>query len=69
VLEAPGSRLARLSEEHGVVELAPGERLELGQRVRVVPNHACAAVNLHDELWLERGGEPAGRWAVAARGW
>ena len=65
VLEAPGSRVARLNEEHAVMELAPGEELELGQRVHVVPNHACAAVNLHETLLLERGGEPAGCWPVA----
>jgi D-serine deaminase-like pyridoxal phosphate-dependent protein len=68
VLEAPSSRVARLSEEHAVVELATSDELELGQRVRIVPNHACAAVNLQDTLWLERGGEPVGRWPVAARG-
>lgn len=68
VLEAPGSHVVRLNEEHAIVELAPGEELELGQRVRVVPNHACAAVNLQEALWLERDRKPAGRWEVAARG-
>jgi D-serine deaminase-like pyridoxal phosphate-dependent protein len=32
VLQAPGSQLVRLDEEHGYVELAAGEDLELGSR-------------------------------------
>jgi D-serine deaminase-like pyridoxal phosphate-dependent protein len=64
VLEAPASRLVRLDEEHGYVELGAGDDLELGQQVRVVPNHVCVAVNLADELVAVRGGETAGRWPV-----
>jgi D-serine deaminase-like pyridoxal phosphate-dependent protein len=64
VLEAPGSTLVRLDEEHGYVELAARDDLELGQQVRVVPNHVCLAVNLTDELVAVRGGEVADRWRV-----
>jgi D-serine deaminase-like pyridoxal phosphate-dependent protein len=65
VLGRPGARLERLSEEHGVLV---GEDLPaLGERVVVVPAHACTTVNLHPALLL------AGRechWEpVAARGW
>jgi D-serine deaminase-like pyridoxal phosphate-dependent protein len=68
ILEAQASTIAKLSEEHGHVELAPGERLELGDRVHVVPNHACVVSNLFDELWVTRGGEVVDRWAIDARG-
>ena len=64
VLEAPGSHLVRLDEEHGYVELAAGDDLELGQQVHVVPNHACLVVNLTDELVAVRGVEIASRWPV-----
>jgi D-serine deaminase-like pyridoxal phosphate-dependent protein len=64
ILEAPGSRIVELNEEHAYVEVGPGDRLELGQRVRVVPNHACVVVNLFDELHVE----PEGVWRVDARG-
>jgi D-serine deaminase-like pyridoxal phosphate-dependent protein len=67
VLEAPESTLVKLDEEHGYVEIANGEVLELGQQVRIVPNHACVVPNLFAELVLIRGGEYAGRWAVDAR--
>ena len=68
VLEAPASTVDRLDEEHAYVSVAPGETLELGQQVRVVPNHACVVPNLFDELIVTRGGEVLDRWPVDARG-
>jgi D-serine deaminase-like pyridoxal phosphate-dependent protein len=65
VLEAPGSTIERLNEEHGYVVLAGGEELELGQQVRIIPNHACVAVNLFEELVGVRNGKVELRWPVA----
>jgi D-serine deaminase-like pyridoxal phosphate-dependent protein len=62
------SRLARLSEEHGVIDVAPGEAFRVGQRVRVLPNHACVVSNLHDFVTVARGDRVQGRFRVAARG-
>jgi len=64
ILEAPSSTIERLNEEHAYVRLAPGDRLELGQQVSVVPNHACVVSNLFDEFVLAGGG----RLRVDARG-
>jgi D-serine deaminase-like pyridoxal phosphate-dependent protein len=68
ILEAPRSIVERLSEEHAVVALDPAETLELGQRVRIVPNHACVVVNLADELVALRQGQEPRPLAVDARG-
>ena len=68
VLEAPHSKVAKLYEEHAYVELAGGDELELGQQVRVVPNHACVVPNLFDELLVTRGNDVVARWPVDARG-
>jgi D-serine deaminase-like pyridoxal phosphate-dependent protein len=65
VLEAPSSTLARLNEEHGYLDLARDDRLELGRQVRIVPNHACVAVNLFEELTVVRNGQVVARWPVA----
>jgi D-serine deaminase-like pyridoxal phosphate-dependent protein len=65
----PGALIARLSEEHGVVTLSPDERgFDVGNRVEIIPNHICPAVNLTDELTIVRDGHVVDRWAVAARG-
>jgi len=68
VLEAPSSTIAKLAEEHAYVALGQEDELELGQRVRIVPNHACVVVNLYDELAVTRDGTPETTWRVAARG-
>ena len=65
VLEAPSSRLEQLNEEHGYLALAGGDDLELGQQVRIVPNHVCVAVNLCDELIGVRDGRVELCWPVA----
>lgn len=62
------SRLARLSEEHGVIAVEPGESFAVGERVRILPNHACIVSNLHDRLVAVRGGRVEGWITVAARG-
>ena len=62
------SRIARVSEEHGVIAVAPGESFRIGERVRILPNHACVVSNLHDRLVAVRGERVEGEIRVAARG-
>jgi D-serine deaminase-like pyridoxal phosphate-dependent protein len=62
------SRLSRLSEEHGVIDVVPGESFRVGERVRILPNHACVVSNLHDRLLGVRDGRVETEIAVAARG-
>jgi D-serine deaminase-like pyridoxal phosphate-dependent protein len=62
------SRLEKLSEEHGVVAVAEGEGFRVGERVLVLPNHACVVANLHDSLVGVSGGRVEAVLAVAARG-
>ncbi len=68
VLEAPRSTIERLSEEHAVLALDRADSLELGQRVRIVPNHACVVVNLADELVAAGSGREPRSLRVDARG-
>lgn len=67
LLDHPDARIVLLGEHHAVVEW-DGPRPPLGSRTRVVPNHVCNAVNLHDELVVVSGGMVVDRWPVAARG-
>jgi len=54
-----GPVVASATQEHGVVP-EPGW-LAIGDRVRVVPNHACATAEMHTELVLVRGDAVVGR--------
>lgn len=69
ILGTPDARIVALSEHHATVQW-PGHTSPpaLGERVRVVPNHACNAVNLVDELVAVSGDAVVGKWPVAARG-
>ncbi len=62
------SRIDRLSEEHGVVAVVQGESFRVGERVRILPNHACVVANLHDRLVGVSGGRVEALLPVAARG-
>jgi len=62
------SRLSKLSEEHGVIAVVEGEKFRVGEKVRVLPNHACAVSNLHDRVLAVRGERVEEEWRVAARG-
>lgn len=45
----PNLRIERLSEEHAVVSVTGCDNsLGVGQRVRLIPNHACVVTNLTD---------------------
>jgi D-serine deaminase-like pyridoxal phosphate-dependent protein len=46
----------------------PSNRLKPGDRVRIIPNHACTVTNLADQLLLVDGLRVLERIPVAARG-
>jgi D-serine deaminase-like pyridoxal phosphate-dependent protein len=62
------SRLEKLSEEHGVISVVPGETFRVGERVRILPNHACVVANLHDRLVGVSGERVETVLDIAARG-
>lgn len=68
LLDHPDARLVILSEHHAVADLGGADLPPLGSIVRVVPNHACNAVNLVDEYAVFDDGALVGTWGVAARG-
>ncbi len=67
--ELPGAVFAKMNEEHGYIDVG-GERrsLALGDRVRIIPNHICAAVNLHETVYGLRGETVEEVWRVEGRG-
>jgi D-serine deaminase-like pyridoxal phosphate-dependent protein len=65
----PELTVERLYEEHAIVRIDGPCAIEVGARVRVVPNHACAAANLHTELLVLDDEQIVDRWPVEARGW
>jgi D-serine deaminase-like pyridoxal phosphate-dependent protein len=69
ILEHPQAKIARFAEEHGFLDLSGcNDRPQVGDVVRIVPNHVCVVVNMVDRLITVRGGEIVGELPVAARG-
>ena len=70
VLDLPGARFNRMNEEHGMIDLAgyDGPGVRIGQRLRIVPNHVCVTVNMHETAHGVRGDSVERSWAVEARG-
>jgi D-serine deaminase-like pyridoxal phosphate-dependent protein len=69
--QRPDLAIIRATEEHGVIELPPGAAdpgWRIGDRIRIIPNHACGAVNMHDELVAVDGDRVIERWPVIGRG-
>ncbi|MEO6221753.1 MAG: alanine racemase [Vicinamibacterales bacterium] len=60
--------IERLSEEHAVCRVPETSPLRPGDRVRVLPNHACTVANLTDRLWLADDTGTFEALPVAARG-
>jgi len=65
----PDARLHTLNEEHGYVDVTGMEaRPAVGDHLRLIPNHACGCVNLHDGLLGVRNGIVERVILVGARG-
>lgn len=61
------SPFGRLSEEHGVLALAPeDESLRVGDRVRILPVHICVWMDLQSEVYGTRGGRIVERITIDA---
>jgi D-serine deaminase-like pyridoxal phosphate-dependent protein len=69
VVEAPEAVFHKMNEEHGYVDVTRcGRRFAIGERLRIIPNHVCVAVNLHERVYGIRNGEVEEVWEVAGRG-
>lgn len=69
LVEYPEAVVTGLSEEHAVVDLsACAVRPEVGDRVHVIPNHACVVTNLFDAIHLMRGDHVEEIARVTSRG-
>ena len=69
LIDHPDARITALSEHHATVEWPDSRTLPpIGERLRVVPNHVCLAINLVDDVAVTSNGALVDRWAVAARG-
>lgn len=60
-------RITKLNEEHGFVE-SDAPLPEIGEKIEIIPNHACVVPNLTDKLYGIRHGVIERMISVDARG-
>jgi D-serine deaminase-like pyridoxal phosphate-dependent protein len=68
VVGHPEAILERLTEEHGMISLDGESDLRVGDTIRIIPNHVCSTVNLHDAVYLADEDGTVEEVPVAARG-
>jgi len=65
----PDAVITGLSEEHGTIDLTNcAEKPQIGDKLRIIPNHACVVSNLFDQVTLISNGAVVETVEVAARG-
>ncbi len=61
--------VANLYDEHAVFNSAEfRDRVQIGDKVEIIPSHVCPTVNLYDEAYLVSKGRVLGTVPVACRG-
>jgi D-serine deaminase-like pyridoxal phosphate-dependent protein len=69
MVEAPEALFHNMNEEHGYVDIRrAGREFSIGDRVHIIPNHVCVAVNLHERVYGVRNENVEQVWKVEGRG-
>jgi D-serine deaminase-like pyridoxal phosphate-dependent protein len=69
VMEAPDAVFYKMNEEHGYIDVAStGRKFSVGEKLRIIPNHVCPAVNLYDVVYGVHEERVEQVWTVDARG-
>jgi D-serine deaminase-like pyridoxal phosphate-dependent protein len=64
-----GAAVTALNDEHAVIAIPSGTRLEIGDRIELLPSHTDPTVNLHDVFYVVEGDSVVDVWPISARGY
>lgn len=69
LVDYPGARIYQLAEEHGFVDASACSAVpEIGEVVRILPNHVCPVSNLFDRVLVRRHDGTLAALPIDARG-
>lgn len=69
VVDDPDLKFIKMNEEHGFLDISKTSRhIQIGDRLRIIPNHVCTTINMHNQIFGYRGERVEVEWKVAARG-
>jgi D-serine deaminase-like pyridoxal phosphate-dependent protein len=69
VRDVDGATVVVLNDEHATISLAPGVRLQVGDRIYLRPSHTDPTINLHDVFYAIDGERVVDVWPITARGY
>jgi D-serine deaminase-like pyridoxal phosphate-dependent protein len=64
----PEAVLERMNEEHGMIRVRTDAVYQVGDVIRIIPNHICSTVNLHSFVYIANAAGQLRKAEVAARG-
>ena len=69
IIDHPNVSIVGLSEEHGIIDLTDCNwNPDIGDQIKIIPNHACVVSNMVDEVTFEQFDGTFDRVPVLARG-
>lgn len=68
VIGRPDITITNLNEEHAFLESEKPLGFSIGEKLAIIPNHACVVCNLNDEVYGIRGGRMDHKIRIDARG-
>lgn len=68
IVGMPDAVLERMNEEHGMIRIRADAVYQVGDVIRIIPNHICSTVNLHSFVYIADISGQLRKVAVAARG-
>lgn len=68
ILDLPKSKLFSLSEEHGWIQLSEDSKIDIGDKIKIIPVHSCITMSNFDFFYMVKEDEVIGKYKVDARG-
>lgn len=68
VIERKDLEIHKLNEEHGFIHSEGPHDLRIGEKISIIPNHACVVTNLANEVYGIRNSELVRKIPIDARG-
>jgi D-serine deaminase-like pyridoxal phosphate-dependent protein len=65
----PGATVTALNDEHATIALPSDSRVEIGDRVELLPSHTDPTINLHDIFYVVADDQVIDIWPITGRGY
>lgn len=65
---ADGRVLSYTSEEHMTIEFADDRKINVGDRIEIIPSHGCTTCNLYREFVVHQNGGVIDTWPIEGNG-